>query len=551
MRVVVLFAGLLAALPGTGSGATYHLSADGAGDFPTITEAIAAAETGDSILLAAGLYLGPGNTQLNFGGKDIVLAGAGPEATILDCEDSGVPVLRIENGETRAAVLRDMTLRNNYHYYAPTGVIVEGASPSFIGVHLEGFGGGAYYYPGGALDAYDSSLLLRDVEVRNCYSRGGLRFSGGAPELERVLVEDCSRSGGEYNGGPGGGISVGGNATLREVTVRNCGCWENFGGGVIVGGAALFEDCVFEGNGVGTEIGYTEFGGGGVACAGGSPTFRRCVFRGNYARDGGGGLGVYGTATPVFEDVLFLGNASDIGGSIIVRDASPTFRRTTVLDNRFEPDGDTADGPSAIHCIDASPTFEQVIVAYSEQGVGLWADAGSALSLSCSDVFANPGGNYGGVLVDQTGANGNISADPLFCDAAGGDYSLDGSSPCLPWNNDCELRMGAFGLGCGFTPADDALPAAFALAAPHPNPFNPKTTLRFDLPRAATVRLDIVDVQGRRVARLLDGAMLPPGQHSIDWMGRDDAGRSLPSGVYFARFEAGEFRARRKLVLLR
>ena len=96
-----------------------------------------------------------------------------------------------------------------------------------------------------------------------------------------------------------------------------------------------------------------------------------------------------------------------------------------------------------------------------------------------------------------------------------------------------------------------AAPAAFSLAAPHPNPFNPKTTLRFALPRSAAVDLAIFDVSGRRVARLVAGETLPAGQHAVDWEGRDEAGRALPSGVYFARFAAGGFTAEQKLVLLR
>jgi len=545
-----LLGALLVAMASEANAVTYHLDAAGTGDYPSIAAAIAAANPGDSILLAAGLYLGAGNTQLDYGGKDIVIAGAGPEVTILPCMDSGVPVLRFENGETRAAVLRDLTLRNNYHYYAPTGVIVEDASPSLINLHLEGFGGGSFYFGGGALYADGSSLLLQDAEVRDCWHRGGLALYGGAPVLERVLVENCHTSNPEY-GASGGGIRVGGNATLREVTVRGCSCWEGIGGGVITGGPTVFEDCLFEGNDSGSEIGYTERGGGGVACSGGSPTFKRCVFRGNTARDGGGGLGVYNGAAPLLEDVLFTENASDIGGSIVFDNAAGTLRRVTIVDSGYMEDWDEYDGPSAIHCIGSSPTIEQVIVALSDEGVGLWADAASSPALSCSDLFGNPGGNYGGTLADQTGLNGNISVDPLFCDAAGGDYTLDAASPCLPANNDCHLQMGAFGWGCGTTAAEETAPAAFAFAPPQPNPFNPKTTLRFALPRAAAVDLTIFDVSGRQVRRLLAGERLPAGQHALDWDGHDEGGRALPSGVYFARFAAGGFTAERKLVLLR
>jgi len=95
-----------------------------------------------------------------------------------------------------------------------------------------------------------------------------------------------------------------------------------------------------------------------------------------------------------------------------------------------------------------------------------------------------------------------------------------------------------------------ALPAAYRLAGNYPNPFNPKTTIRFDLPETQSVRLAIFDAAGRRVATLVD-ATLPAGYHDATWNGRDDAGRALASGVYFYRLEAGPLRETRRMLLLK
>lgn len=65
----------------------------------------------------------------------------------------------------------------------------------------------------------------------------------------------------------------------------------------------------------------------------------------------------------------------------------------------------------------------------------------------------------------------------------------------------------------------------------YPNPFNPRTTLTFDLPAAGATRLEIYDTRGRRVAVLVDG-MLPAGHHEVEWTAVSDKGRDLPSGVY-------------------
>lgn len=71
-----------------------------------------------------------------------------------------------------------------------------------------------------------------------------------------------------------------------------------------------------------------------------------------------------------------------------------------------------------------------------------------------------------------------------------------------------------------------------------PNPFNPLTTLRFDLPVGGRVHLEVYDVAGRLVRTLLD-ADLPAGNHQAVWDGKDASGRGMPSGSYFARLSAG------------
>ena len=68
----------------------------------------------------------------------------------------------------------------------------------------------------------------------------------------------------------------------------------------------------------------------------------------------------------------------------------------------------------------------------------------------------------------------------------------------------------------------------------YPNPFTRRAQLVFDAPGAGHARLEIFDAAGRRVAWLLDGPVTS-GRHEVDWRGRDDQDRSLPSGVYYMR----------------
>jgi hypothetical protein len=92
--------------------------------------------------------------------------------------------------------------------------------------------------------------------------------------------------------------------------------------------------------------------------------------------------------------------------------------------------------------------------------------------------------------------------------------------------------------------------AVTALGTNYPNPFNPRTTIAFSLARRGVVSLAVYDVAGRRVRTLVDGSR-DAGPHTVAWDGRNDAGVSVASGVYFCKLVAGEFSDTRKLVLLK
>ena len=94
------------------------------------------------------------------------------------------------------------------------------------------------------------------------------------------------------------------------------------------------------------------------------------------------------------------------------------------------------------------------------------------------------------------------------------------------------------------------LPSAYHFAGNHPNPFNPKTEIRFDLPEAQFVRLVVFGIDGRRIATLLDERMAA-GRHSAIWDGRDTHGDQVASGIYFCRIEAGPLKETRKMLLMK
>ena len=95
-----------------------------------------------------------------------------------------------------------------------------------------------------------------------------------------------------------------------------------------------------------------------------------------------------------------------------------------------------------------------------------------------------------------------------------------------------------------------SLPREYFLFQNFPNPFNPITELRYQLPEASEVRLSLYNLLGQEVRRLVNGEMAA-GAHSAQWDGRDDSGNPLASGVYLCRFRAGDFRQTKRIVLLR
>jgi len=95
---------------------------------------------------------------------------------------------------------------------------------------------------------------------------------------------------------------------------------------------------------------------------------------------------------------------------------------------------------------------------------------------------------------------------------------------------------------------DEETPVAFALYPNYPNPFNPSTTIRFSLPEPARARLDVFDITGRHVARLLD-EYRSEGHHRVAF--DSSALPGLASGVYLYRLEAGRYREVRKMTLVK
>jgi hypothetical protein len=113
------------------------------------------------------------------------------------------------------------------------------------------------------------------------------------------------------------------------------------------------------------------------------------------------------------------------------------------------------------------------------------------------------------------------------------------------------------GGGPGDEPADEdaqprgSVPGLLSLGPNVPNPFNPSTTIQFELPFEGAVDLIIYDVEGRRVRTLLSASHLGAGHHCVIWDGRDHQGQEMGSGVYFSLLSSGDVSDTGKMLMLK
>ena len=323
------------------------------------------------------------------------------------------------------------------------------------------------------------------------------------------------------------GIIFRGDPTVREPAVAQ-------GGGVYCAEASpTFVNCRFED----LEAAY----GGAVFCTTSSaPWFENCVFRGNHARAVGGAMAVVDTSEPLLDGCLVIKNSAESAGGAfnVAKNSSVGLLRSTVAEN---------EGASAYWDHSDAVLTSSILV---DSWLG---DYDGRLKPDCSDLWVSPPESS----IDPT-FGFYISEDPLFCTTLAGDYqyNLDEASPCTPEAfPDCG-GMGAMPVGCAMSPVDDPppadeiLPLVTRLQENFPNPFNPRTTIKYDVSRPGHVTVAVFDLAGRLVKRLVDES-LAAGHHQVVWQGDGGDGRSVAAGVYFVRLKTAAAVDTRRMTLIK
>ncbi len=355
---------------------------------PTIQAGInSAVEYVDTVLVADGVYTGEGNRDIDFGGKAVVLKSQnGPESTIIDCEGDSTN---------------------------PHRGFIFNTDEDFMTV-VQGF------------TIRNGFMYIDDTTIT--YG-GGVRCDSTSPTIVDCIIE---------------------------------GCWAMMGGGISCNGASpRLVDCIIRSN-------YCYLWGGGMQCSQSSPILSGCLFQDDTSRHSGGAIYMQDNSFPSITDCRFETNFSwgGTGGIYCLVDCSPTFEECLFISNTGFNSYDLSLYRSCspvltnctffgggIYCGRASsPTLDNCIIAFSPgQAVNCSYYSGEPCypTLTCSNVYGNAGGDWVDCIAGQDNGNDNISADPLFCDTAVGDYHIDEISPCSPALSGCGTLIGAMEVGCG------------------------------------------------------------------------------------------------------
>ena len=385
---------------------TIHVPADST----TIQGGIEGARSGDTVLVADGVYTGERNRDINFYSRQILLQSEnGPEFTSIDCGGSAEINHRAFyfcSRETAAVEVNGFTICNGYAVFKGGAILIEDSSPTIKNcIFKNNFG----HHGGGVYITFDANPTFE-----NCRFEDNITGDVGTIHARFgccALFKNCLFTGNTAKNG----IFLCYNSSPTIIDCQFIANRTELTGGAVFlqdDSSPTFEDCLFKDNvsgGRGGAVFIEERGFQQSIC---EPVFTRSIFVGNQA-DSGGAAYIAGPARPVFENCTMYGNSATTGGALLsvnTDQARAILTKCAIINNRGE-------------------------TALKSNGPGF--------SLFCCDVFGNENGDWIEPIADQMNANGNFSLAPRFVNEEAGDFRPSRLSPCCADNNSCRIPIGA------------------------------------------------------------------------------------------------------------
>ncbi|UCG47658.1 MAG: right-handed parallel beta-helix repeat-containing protein [Phycisphaerales bacterium] len=298
----------------------YGTAAHVPAQLPTIQDGVDYVFDGGKVIVADGLYTGPGNRNVDFKGKNLTLHSEnGPEHCIIDCQKAG-RAFYFHSAEDANAVLDGLTITNGSSdpddYYTPTdpprgnggAILCENSGPTITNcVITRSYAG---YYNGGAIACTDSNSIITNCRISDNTARGAVlasgEIAGGAggaifAHAGSPIIDNCTIT--NNSGAHGGGISCGPGTTVSRCRITGNSAVDD-GGGITCSGG-LISDCVVAGN-----QGHAWHGGGGIYCSG-SPTIINCTIAANQHGSRGGGIYTRGANVGLINSIVWANSAPD------------------------------------------------------------------------------------------------------------------------------------------------------------------------------------------------------------------------------------------------
>lgn len=530
-------------------------------DQPTIQQGLNVATEGDTVLVAPSTYyenlFWPATNGIT------LLSETGAENTIIDGSNSSAVIYTFGTTIDTTTVINGFTLQN-------------GTADS-----------------GGGISCLDASPLVKNCIIEN-NEGGGCAFTNSFAVLKNNEIRENN----------GNGIKC---EECSNITTEYCNIENNNGSGIYLFSTSSGDiiECDITGN-------STDHGGG-IYCNESSPSLENVIITNNSALDGGG-IYCSGSS-PSLSKVTITLNSANLGGAIYCTNSNSTIENCTITENSASEEGDGIytenSSEPTIHnsniLLNGYGIFNNdpsVMLAADNNYWGdetgpyheFWNPSGLGDSvnqfvnpipfLTEADITAPPIPPFGldtlavgldyFTIIWQNSPIGDLAGYKVYfdSDSTGFPYSdtvdvgidttytitnlitgttyyiavtcYDNSGEESWYSNEIEVTPGGVNI-------DDNtlhLPKSFYLSQNYPNPFNPETTISFSIPKYSKVEISIYNIKGQKV-KTIAKKDFEKGIHKVIWNGKDIAGKSVSSGIYFYKMETGNFSEIKKAILLK